>query len=323
MLQLNGNTLAPGYESRLNALSLRLEAMGHPAIGIASGRRSKSLQEWIFRDRYRRQDSGSGPFGDVRWWDGDGDGRRERWVRVKDGGTVLPPGDSTHEDPPATGADLAWPYNNRYTAAHAALVAICEQYGIRWTGIGFGEDWHFDSIWNPYTSFAAGVAAGSTNQPFEEDDMPLTQQDLSAILDAEFQVTQRGTTRAVKLKDALGAVFKIGDILADRIDGVPQNVWSYRLTHPLATVDGKPASVPAGDFLRSEPAEHANTRATIAKVATGNVDVDKLAAEIAARYPQIDVHALAVAAADEADRRDAEEARRRDADRAARDAAGS
>lgn len=164
MLQMNDNTLAPAMQSRLNALSIRLEGMGHPPIGVASGRRSKTLQEWIFRDRYRRQDSGSGPFGDVRWWDGDGDGRRERWVRVKDGGTVLPPGDSTHEDPPATGVDLAWPYNNRYTAGHAALVAICEEYGIRWTGVDFGEDWHFDSIWDPYTSFAAGEA-----RPFQSE----------------------------------------------------------------------------------------------------------------------------------------------------------
>ena len=166
MLQLNGNELAPGFQSRLNALSLRLESMGYPAIGVASGKRSKVLQEQIFRDRYRRQDTGTGPFNDVRWWDGNGDGVRERWVRVKEGGTVLPPGDSTHEDPPATGADLAWPYNNRYTAAHAALLSICEEYGIRWTGRSFGEDWHYDDIWNPYISFAAGAA-----QPFEEDDV--------------------------------------------------------------------------------------------------------------------------------------------------------
>lgn len=164
MLQMNDTTLAPGLQSRLNALSLRLEAMGFPAIGVASGRRSKSLQESIFRDRYQRQDSGSGPYGDVRWWDGDGDGRRERWVRVKAGGTVLPPGDSTHEDPPATGVDLAWPYNNRGTAAHAALVEVCEDYGIRWTGVNFGEDWHFDSVWDAHTSFAAGEA-----RPFQSE----------------------------------------------------------------------------------------------------------------------------------------------------------
>lgn len=167
-LQLNGQSVAPGFASRLDALSRRLEAEGHAPIGVASGKRAKSLQEQIFRDRYVVQWLGSGPFNDVRWWDGDGDGNRERWVRVKAGGTVLPPGDSTHEDPPATGADLSWPYNNRYTAAHARLIQLCEEYGIRWTGRGFSEDWHFDDIWDPYASFA-----NSGSAPFEpeEDDM--------------------------------------------------------------------------------------------------------------------------------------------------------
>lgn len=223
MLQLNGNDVAPGFRSRLNALSLRLERMGHPAVGVASGKRSKALQEEIFRDRYRRQRSGGGPYGDVRWWDGDGDGARERWVRVKAGGTVLPPGDSTHEDPPATGADLSWPYNNRYTAAHAALVAICEEYGIRWTGVNFGEDWHFDSIWDAYASFAAGEA-----QPFEEDEM--TAADAQNVIDkltahinsqfANFLLTPHGWGYPEQTARATAEVL-------DRIRGPKDVPWDY------------------------------------------------------------------------------------------------
>lgn len=178
MLMLNGETVPPGMASRLNALSLRLEAMGFPAIGVASGVRSKATQEAIFRARYLpvAVAGGRNPYNDKRYWQG------QWWVRVQAGGTVLPPGSSTHEDPPGTGVDLAWPYNNRYTAAHAALVSICEEYGIRWTGkdfVGGGEDWHFDDIWNPYGTFAS---TGAT--PFEEDDLDANQ---AAQLDALYK----------------------------------------------------------------------------------------------------------------------------------------
>jgi hypothetical protein len=41
------------------------------------------------------------------------------------------------------------------------------------------------------------------------------------------------------------------------------------LLHPLVkNPDGSPARVRAGDFLRSEPAEHANTRAEVARLTT-------------------------------------------------------
>jgi hypothetical protein len=190
VLQTNGEQVPPGTASRLNACSLRLEGMGFPAIGIASGVRSRATQEAIFRDRYQVQATGNGPYGDVRWWQG------QRWVRVKAGGTVLPPDSSTHQDPPATGEDLTWPYNNRYTAAHAALVSICEEYGIRWTGrwfVGGGEDWHFDDMWDPYASFAGG---GATPFNPEEDDM-------ANVSDAEKAALLAAAARIEKLDSLL------------------------------------------------------------------------------------------------------------------------
>lgn len=84
-----------------------------------------------------------------------------------------------------------------------------------------------------------------------------------------------------------------------------QQVWREPLAHSLAKdVDGSPLKVPAGDLLRYEPAEHANTRAVVAKIATGDFDYEAIAAEIAESFPELDSHAFAVAAADEADRRE-------------------
>lgn len=83
-----------------------------------------------------------------------------------------------------------------------------------------------------------------------------------------------------------------------------RETWRHPLTHTVVKgANGKPIQVPAGDFLRSEPAEHAGTRAAILKVATGDFDYEAVAAEIAAQFPDLDPHAIAVAAADEADRR--------------------
>lgn len=139
----------------------------------------------------------------------------------------------------------------------------------------------------------AGSAAADGSRPFtpQEEDMPLTNADLQAILTARFDVPGVGN---VMVLEALGAAFAAS----------PRNVWGYTFQHPIAVgPDGQPLQVSAGDFLRFEPAEHANTRAMVAKVAAGDVDYEKIAAEIAAQYPALDPHAFALAAADEADRR--------------------
>jgi hypothetical protein len=166
----------------------------------------------------------------------------------------------------------------------------------RYPGTARDEPWHGERF--PHLDKHAGEPAG-------EEDMPLSNDDLIAILTAKFDVTQRGVTRKVTLAQALEAVFVVGDILADRIDRVPDQVWGTKLAHTLAVDEkGQPLQLPAGDFLRFEPAEHANTRAAVARVAVGGIDIEKLKREIAEEFPEIDVHALAVAAADEADRRD-------------------
>jgi hypothetical protein len=188
-----------------------------------------------------------------------------------------------------------------------AQMRIWNDHGWFWTVYRNGvlvERWHLEYNASRDNHRGEGTPASDNASPFKEDDMPLNQDDLVKILTAQFKVTQRGQSRMVSIAQALEAVFIVGDIISDRLNSVPTDVWGHRLEHPIAGADGKPFTVPAGDFLRYEPAEHANTRAAVALVATGDIDYEQIADEIAEKYPQLDPHAFAVAAADEADRRE-------------------
>jgi hypothetical protein len=173
---------------------------------------------------------------------------------------------------------------------------VAAEYGwIRTAANDPTERHHFEyQSWNDKHRFEP-APAGITST---EEDMPLTDQDVIKILDARFQVTDaKGATRAVAVKEALGYAV-LGH---DATRAVPGQVWTHPLQHPLAN-----RAVSAGDLLRYEPAEHANTRVAVSLVATGDFDYDKVAAEIAEKFPSLDVQALAVAAADETDRRQRE-----------------
>lgn len=157
------------------------------------------------------------------------------------------------------------------------------------------EPWHVVDK-QPWAAPASGGGNGA--------DMPLNNDDLVAILNAKFSVAQGSTQKSVSIADALRAVYWYGDRVNALLESVPEDVWGHGLKHPLAD-----RAVPAGDLLRYEPAEHENTRRMIGGLSAAvapDVDYEKIAAEIAAAFPELDAHAFAVAAADEADRRERE-----------------
>lgn len=151
---------ASGTRAAFGGLSDALVAEGYPAIRVTSGDRSTATQISIFVDRYDQWASGSGPYNDVRWWNGAADGYPggTRWVRVKGGGTVAPPRSSSHESMRSN--DLAAPYNAD-TAAHRRARQLAVDFGIKCDGIGFGEYWHWT-----YTGPLGGTAAGGGSTPF-------------------------------------------------------------------------------------------------------------------------------------------------------------
>lgn len=192
-------------------------------------------------------------------------------------------------------SNWSWVYGGDRAAFYADCRAVDLEPGLIEPRRGYpDEPWHVvcGDPWGP-------VPAGSGSTNFEEDEM--TPEQNAALADV-WNKMQR-VIQILEAVDVRTGNKQSGNlaIAAERIASLPADVWAHGLKHPL--ID---AVIPAGDFLRYEPAEHENTRRAVAAVSAGDVDYDRVAAEIAERFPQLDPHAFAVAAADEADRRERE-----------------
>lgn len=168
------------------------------------------------------------------------------------------------------------------------------------------EPWHVVDK-HPW---AGGSAAGGGN--ITEDDMTPGE-----FLDTAIELVPGDPSTRRTVAQALRAIFTETEATIKRVDtartqiaDVAGAVWQYKAQHPLAKdAAGNPVQVTMADFLRYEPAEHENTRRMIGGLSAAvapDVDYEKIAAEIAAAFPELDAHAFAVAAADEADRRERE-----------------
>lgn len=142
----------------------RLNAAFQAAFGLSlhvnSGTRTTEEQRAIFLSRFRPQASGSGPYGDVRWYQG------VRYVRVSSAGTVAVPGTSNHEENGPIGPRAL---DIRDSGGNAGVMTAGTQranwirnnaskYGFNPAGYNFGEPWHIE-----YTGqFGGGSPAGGT-----------------------------------------------------------------------------------------------------------------------------------------------------------------
>lgn len=151
--------LASGTLAAFGRLSDALVREGHPRMVSKSGDREPQDQIDTFLSRYRAQATGSGPYGDVRWWNG------VRYVRHSSAGPVAVPGNSNHEKRRAN--DLAYPYNSSGTAAHRRAKDIAPRYGITCEGLGFGEPWHW-TFWGDLGAINI-PAGGQTAKPAHTD----------------------------------------------------------------------------------------------------------------------------------------------------------
>lgn len=161
---------ASGTRDAFGRFSDDLVAAGLPPVVVVSADRAPRVQVAIFVDRFRQQASGSGPFGDVRWWDGSAWGYPggTRWVRWSSAGTVAVPGTGNHEKKRSN--DLGWPYN-AVTTAHLRAREIAARHNITCDGLGFGEAWHW-TFWGALGVIGAPASDGNaTPIQSEEDDM--------------------------------------------------------------------------------------------------------------------------------------------------------
>lgn len=124
-------TVAPGrqLEKAAAASYNRARRDGLPA-GITSARRANAEQHNLFMSRYRAQETGSGTYGDVRWYQG------VRYVRVSSAGSVAIPGSEWSRHERGLSLDLPEP-------ARAWMRAHGHRYG--WIkDLVPGEPWHFE-----------------------------------------------------------------------------------------------------------------------------------------------------------------------------------
>lgn len=171
----------PGTSTRLTPWMLhcleRLDADLQRLFGVrlaldssATQRGIRTNQEQInlFLSRYRVQASGSGPFGDVRYW------RGRRYVRHSGPGTVATPDTSNHEiqgdkaavdlaDTGGAGIGTMGSARSNWLRKNAA------NYGLIPEGFSFAEAWHY-AVPNIFTPVPAG-SGQNIAPPLEDDEM--------------------------------------------------------------------------------------------------------------------------------------------------------
>lgn len=143
---------ASGTRDAFGALSGRLVSEGHPEIRVADGDREYADQLAIWNDRMvpSGQEGGRRVYRRV-WW------RGVLWAQIHPA-AVAPPGTGNHEARRSN--DLAWPYNNRATAAHRRAQQLAPLYGITWEGANFDEDWHW-TFWGPLGHIGTPSSGGT------------------------------------------------------------------------------------------------------------------------------------------------------------------
>lgn len=196
---------------RLDADLRRLFGV-HLVLDSSKGIRTEAEQTAIFLSRYRAQRTGSGPFGDVRWWNG------TRYVRHSGLGTVAQPGTSNHEIQGTTAAvDLGDSggagIGTKGSARSNWLRANAANYGLIPEGFNFGEAWHY-AVPNIFTAVPNGGQATPTPAPVhKEDDMTLFRWNESHVfglgVESIYHVT--GADQYAELKRQHGGVVEVGN----------------------------------------------------------------------------------------------------------------
>lgn len=160
-------------------------------LTVRGWNRTLAEQERFFFERYKKQATGDGPFGDVRWYKG------ARYVRVT-GAPAAIPGTSNHGWGLAVDVDDFGAYGTSGNARSRAVTPILEKHG--WTddeGSSIGEPWH--RVYKP-----------------ERDTHPTTVQ--------EDDMTPAQATQLDELHQKLLREFGDGDHSIDVVEGVRRDL---------------------------------------------------------------------------------------------------
>lgn len=152
------------------------------------------------------------------------------------------------------------------------------------SGGSTGPHLHFETrrangtSFDPIPYLQQGTASGGGSNPFPGDeDVPITEAEFQKIVADVFNTPVANAPNGVPI--TLAQFMNQTWTLQNGIyDDTPSRVWGATLPHALNC-----QQISAGDLLRYEPAEHADTRS---KIAAG-VDLDALAARIVAALPDV------------------------------------
>lgn len=148
-------------------------------VQLTDAYRPYSEQARIFNERYDPMSAGMGPYGDVRWWDHDGNGTKTRYVRMR-GAAAAVPGTSNHGQATAVDVTGLGKFNS---LKFNQFADVAEEHG--WSNIegrSVNEPWHWTknsaSFANNPTQTPGGIVIVippttpiDPIEPEEEDDM--------------------------------------------------------------------------------------------------------------------------------------------------------
>lgn len=202
-------------------------------LTVRGWNRSLAEQERFFFERYSRQATGGGPFGDVRWYKG------VRYVRTT-GAPAAIPGTSNHGWGLAVDVDDFGAYRTAGNARSREATPILEKHG--WTddeGSSIGEPWH--RVYKPERDQRKNYT------PVQEDDM-----------------TPAQAKQLDELHQRLLRKFADGDHSIDVVEGVRRDLIVDRRmearqvaakTMPVTVdVDASDLADAFGDLLKTLPA---------------------------------------------------------------------
>jgi hypothetical protein len=282
-----------------NALQRDFRADMEYGIQVREAYRPLGTQIGYFITRYTKTSRNTGLYYDGTYW-----------VKKPGVPAAARPGTSKHGDGLAVDANV----DSFTSPAYRWLAANAGRYGFgNNQGRNDGEPWHWVFGETRPTTQPAGVGS----QHIDNDG-----NDMADITEAQMnRIAQKAaeTTWNILLENAAnGQMTKAGDLLRygevsdiarrdELLRDLPAATWGHRLDHTIGEdAEGKPLAIPAGDFLRFEPAEHEGTRRAVAAVARPDVDLDYAAVVAELKESGLDPATFATYAADEADRRERE-----------------
>lgn len=244
----------------------------HGPMTMTDGYRDYESQERIFRERYRPQASGVGPFRDVRWWNG------VRYVRVNNAAAAVP-GTSNHGR--GTAVDFSAGINKSFSSPqYRWMNANAGQYG--WdnrAGMTIREPWHWE--YNPDNDRYLNSGGGSAVRPEptpnpiekEEDDLTPEQDQMLRTIVYTLTAGQAGVKHQGEIFGMLSEAQTFSRQAAQNTRPITRSGKEIALRQEIADIKTAVSKLPsAADVWGHKPTGVSTTGGLLATIKQRTVD---------------------------------------------------